>query len=115
LEYDPNATPLNIFNSSPKSPNSPETSNIPSPHTPNYPPPILGGKQNRLISDISKLSTEQKHRLLESLKKKRDELNKESKNKIGSLTSIFDAADNISDNLNGGGENQEGGTRKITF
>ena len=148
-DYDPNATPLNIFNS-PKSPNSPEYApyspapidydnnsstsyiidsssekRIPSPHTPNHPPPgkthpILGGNnQNRgfsgIKSDISKLSQEQQHKLLDLLKKKRDELNKKGgSNKNTPLPTIFDV-DDVSDNTNEGQENQGGGTRKITF
>jgi len=148
-DYDPNATPLNIFNS-PKSPNSPEYApyspapidydnnpstpyiidsssekRIPSPHTPNHPPPgkthpILGGNnQNRgfsgIKSDISKLSQEQQHKLLDLLKKKRDELNKKGgSNKNTHLPTIFDV-DEVSDDTNEGQENQGGGTRKITF
>jgi len=148
-DYDPNATPLNIFNS-PKSPNSPEYApyspapinydnnsstsyiidsssekRIPSPHTPNHPPPgkthpILGGNnQNRgfsgIKSDISKLSQEQQHKLLDLLKKKRDELNKKGgSNKNTPLPTIFDV-DEVSDDTNEGQENQGGGTRKITF
>jgi hypothetical protein len=144
LEYDPNATPLNIFNSpkSPNSPNSPEYApyspapiefdnnpstpykisnsssekRIPSPHTPNHPPPILGGNNEKLKSDISKLSQAQQHRLLEELKKKRDYLNKKSggdKSKIQS--SIFDVVEPDNVNGNDNEEGQEGGTRKITF
>jgi DNA-directed RNA polymerase II subunit RPB2 len=143
LEYDPNATPLNIFNSpkSPNSPNSPEYApytppprdfennspttpyninsssekRIPSPHTPNYPPPgrspILGGN---IKSDISKLSQEQQHKLLELLKKKRDELNKKSGGDIKKTSTIFDV-DELDDKSGEGDGTQEGGTRKISF
>jgi hypothetical protein len=120
FDYDPNATPLNIFGSSPNSPNAnPKSPNyptkIPSPHTPNYPPPILGGKQNKLKSDISKLSQEEQNKLLESLKKKRDELNKRGGGKNTQPPSIFDADDINDDSVKEGSENQEGGTRKITI
>jgi DNA-directed RNA polymerase II subunit RPB2 len=139
LEYDPNATPLNIFNS-PKSPNSPEYApyspaprdfeinspttpyninsssekKIPSPHTPNYPPPgkspILGGN---IKSDISKLSQEQQHKLLELLKKKRDELNNKGGGDIKKAPTIFDVEPD--DKPDEGDGTQGGGTRKISF
>jgi len=149
-DYDPNATPLNIFNS-PKSPNSPEYApyspapidydydpkttplnifnsssekRIPSPHTPNYPPPgkthpILGGNnQNNGLSglktDISNLSQEQQLKLLDLLKKKRNELNKNVKKKSENTGSIFEV-DEI-DTSNNVEETKEGnGTRKINF
>jgi DNA-directed RNA polymerase II subunit RPB2 len=142
LEYDPNATPLNIFNSpkSPNSPNSPEYApytppprdfennspttpyninsssekRIPSPHTPNYPPPgrspILGGN---IKSDISKLSQEQQHKLLELLKKKRDELNNKGGGDIKKAPTIFDVEPD--DKPDEGDGTQWGGTRKISF
>jgi hypothetical protein len=118
INYDNNSSTSYIIDSS-------SEKRIPSPHTPNHPPPgkthpILGGNnQNRgfsgIKSDISKLSQEQQHKLLDLLKKKRDELNKKGgSNKNTPLPTIFDV-DEVSDNTNEDQENQGGGTRKITF
>ena len=96
-ENDPNATPLNIFNSS-----SENTKNS----QPNTPLPIKGGYNGVRDIVIDKLSDGQQKKLLELLKK-RTELNKKQE-VIGTSHSIFDAdtSDN-NDTSQGGSTNKD--------
>ena len=144
MEYDPNATPLNIFDS-PKSPeyapyspapidteydrNATPTNlftspKIKSPHTPDHPPPgkthpILGGSHNSissLINQIKDMNEVQQQNILQFIKtKKRENDSKKASIVLGGST-FFDAVENDPKTDEPDSENGTvGGTKKISF
>ena len=144
MEYDPNATPINIFDS-PKSPeyapyspapidteydrNATPTNlftspKIKSPHTPDHPPPgkthpILGGSHNSissLINQIKDMNGVQQQNILQFIKtKKRENDSKKASIVLGGST-FFDAVENDPKTDEPDSENGTvGGTKKISF
>ena len=132
LDYDPNATPLNIFNS-PNSPKSPEYApyspaavdldydpnatplnifNSPKSPNPAIQTPTSKGGDNgvsKITHRINTLSREQQEELLKLLKNKRVNLNKKQEG-VNTQSSIFDA--DLETNV---GDQSDGSTKKVSF